>query len=68
MVNGLDDIGLTMQQEDRIQKYERKQWEDYPWIAGSGYMSRHRKAPVEIKAAPVPQTNRGEEKSEPLEW
>jgi len=68
LVNGLDDIGLTMQQEDRIAKYERKQWEDYPWIAGSGYMSRHRKEPVEIKAAPVPKTNRGEEKSEPLEW
>ena len=35
------------------------------WV---GFMSRHRKAPVEIKAAPVPATNRGEEKSEPLEW
>lgn len=68
LTNGFDDIGLTMQMEDRITRYERKQWTEYPWIAGSGYMSRHRKAPVEIKAAPVPATNRGQEKSEPLEW
>ncbi|KAF4553074.1 Aconitase-like protein [Elsinoe fawcettii] len=68
LIEGLDEIGLTMQMEDKIKKYEVKQWTEYPWIAGSGYMSRHRKEPVEIKAAPVPKTNRGEEVGEPLEW
>ena len=68
LINGLDDIGLTMQQESAIARYEHKQWTEYPWIAGSGYMSRHRKEPVEIKAAPVPKTNRGAESGEPLDW
>jgi len=68
LVNGLDEIALTMEMEDQIAKYERKQWTEYPWIAGTGYMSRHRKEPVEIKAVPVPSTNRGEEKAEPLDW
>ncbi|KAG8632034.1 hypothetical protein KVT40_001174 [Elsinoe batatas] len=68
LVEGLDEIGLTMKMEDKIKRYEVKQWTEYPWIAGSGYMSRHRKEPVEIKAATVPKTNRGEEVGEPLEW
>jgi len=68
LVNGLDDIGLTMQQEDRIVKYEKKQAEEYPWIAGKGALKRDRTAPVMVEAAPVPKTNRGEEKQEPLDW
>jgi 3-isopropylmalate dehydratase len=37
-------------------------------LDGSGYLSRHRTGAVKVEAAPVPKTNRGEEKTEPLEW
>lgn len=68
LVNGLDDIGLTMQLDDKIAKFERRRTEDTPWLDGSGYLKRDRKGPVQVPAAPVPKTNRGEEKDEPLEW
>jgi 3-isopropylmalate dehydratase len=68
LVNGLDEIGLTMMKDDIITKFERRRTEETPWLDGSGYLSRHRTGPVKVEAAPVPKTNRGEEKSEPLEW
>ena len=68
LINGLDDIGLTMQDEDKIAKFETRRTQETPWLDGSGYLSKHRPAAVKIAAAPVPATNRGEEKKEPLEW
>lgn len=68
LVNGLDDIGLTMQMEGQIRRFEGRRTLDTPWLDGSGYLKRNRKGPVKVEAAPVPATNRGEEKSEPLEW
>ncbi|TKA31365.1 3-isopropylmalate dehydratase [Salinomyces thailandicus] len=68
LMNGLDDIGLTMQMEGKITKFEKRRTEDTPWLDGSGYLSRHRSGAVKVDAAPVPKTNRGEEKQEPLEW
>ena len=68
LVNGLDEIGLTMMKDDIITKFERKRTEETPWLDGSGYLSRHRTGAVKVEAAPVPKTNRGEEKTEPLEW
>ncbi|KAF2218027.1 hypothetical protein CERZMDRAFT_31209 [Cercospora zeae-maydis SCOH1-5] len=68
LINGLDDIGLTMQDEDKIAKFEARRSEETPWLDGSGYLARHRTGPVKVAAAPVPKTNRGEEKTEPLEW
>ncbi|RMZ00657.1 hypothetical protein D0860_07913 [Hortaea werneckii] len=68
LINGLDDIGLTMQVEEKITKFESRRSEDTPWLDGSGYLSRHRTGPVKVDAAPLPKTNRGEEKQEPLEW
>lgn len=68
LVEGLDDIGLTMQMEDKIKKFETKRTLDTPWLDGSGYLKRNRNGPVKVEAAPVPKTNRGEEKTEPLEW
>lgn len=68
LVNGLDDIGLTMQDDDKITKFEKRRSEETPWLDGSGYLSKHRKGAVKVEAAPVPKTNRGEEKTEPLEW
>jgi 3-isopropylmalate dehydratase large subunit/3-isopropylmalate dehydratase small subunit len=68
LVNGLDDIGLTMQMEDQIRKFEDRRTLDTPWLDGSGYLKRSRKGPVKVEAVPIPKTNRGEEKTEPLEW
>ena len=68
LVNGLDDIGLTMASEEAIQKHEAKRTSVWPWLDGSGYLARHRKGPVKVPAAKVPKTNRGEELSEPLDW
>jgi len=69
LVNGLDDIGLTMQVEDMIQRFEGRRTRDTPWLDGSGYLKRgERTGPVKVEAKPVPKTNRGEEIAEPLEW
>jgi 3-isopropylmalate dehydratase len=37
LINGLDDIGLTMQQDDAISTFEQKRTELYPWLNGAGY-------------------------------
>lgn len=68
LLEGLDDIGLTMQMNDKITRFEKRRTEETPWLDGSGYLSRHRSGAVKVEAAPVPKTNRGEEKSDPIEW
>lgn len=69
LINGLDDIGLTMQLDDKIAEFERKMSRETPWLDGSGYLKRKGMGgKLAVKAAPVPKTNRGEEKKEPLEW
>ena len=69
LVNGLDDIGLTMQMEDKIKKFERARTIDTPWLDGNGYLKKgNRGEPVKVEAVPVPKTNRGETISEPLQW
>lgn len=69
LVNGLDDIGLTMQMDGKIKKFEDRRTRDTPWLDGSGYLQRgQREGPVKVEAAPVPKTNRGEPIQEPLEW
>ncbi|WQF83568.1 Putative aconitase A/isopropylmalate dehydratase small subunit, swivel domain-containing protein [Colletotrichum destructivum] len=69
LINGLDDIGLTMQQNDKIADYERRMSQLTPWLDGTGYLKRDPKTGrLLAKAVPVPKTNRGETKTEPLEW
>ena len=69
LVNGLDDIGLTMQMEDKIAEFERKMTAETPWLDGTGYLKRKGAGgKLAVKAAPVPRTNRGDVKTEPLEW
>lgn len=68
LVNGLDDIGLTMGSVDKIEKHEARRTREWPWLDGSGYLARHRKGPVKIEAAAVPKTNRGDVSKEPLDW
>ncbi|KAK0620292.1 aconitase family-domain-containing protein [Immersiella caudata] len=69
LINGLDDIGLTMQLDDKIAEFEKKMTLETPWLDGTGYLRRKgRGGKLAVKAVPVPKTNRGEEKKEPLEW
>ncbi|KAK0715669.1 putative 3-isopropylmalate dehydratase [Lasiosphaeris hirsuta] len=69
LLNGLDDIGLTMQLDDKIAEFEKKMSRDTPWLDGRGYLKRKGQGgKLAVKAAPVPKTNRGETKKEPLEW
>jgi 3-isopropylmalate dehydratase len=37
LINGLDDIGLTMQQDADISSFEATRSERYPWLNGAGY-------------------------------
>jgi len=67
LVNGLDDIGLTMLMDDKIAEFEKRRTREWPWLDGSGYLAKHRPGPVKIQAAKVPTTNRGLEK-EITEW
>ena len=68
LVNGLDDIGLTLQMEGKIRSFEAKRSLDTPWLDGSGYLKRGNRSATMVEAAPVPKTNRGDVKNEPLEW
>lgn len=69
LVNGLDDIGLTLQMEDKISEFEKKMTRETPWLDGSSYLKRKGQGgKLAAKAVPVPTTNRGETKKEPLEW
>lgn len=68
LVNGLDDIGLTMQMEDKIKSFEAKMSRETPWLDGTGYLKRGKNGALAAKAMKVPTTNRGEEIKEPLQW
>ena len=68
LVNGLDDIGLTMQLAGKIKDFETKRTIETPWLDGTGYMKRGPRGPTKVEAVPVPKTNRGEEIKEPQEW
>lgn len=67
LINGLDDIGLTLQLEDKIVDYEKKATARTPWVDGSGYLKR-KGGRLAMKAAPVPTTNRGQELKDPIDW
>jgi 3-isopropylmalate dehydratase len=57
-----------MQDDEKIAAFEKRRTLETPWLDGAGYLAKHRPEAVKINAAPVPTTNRGEEKKEPLEW
>lgn len=53
LVNGLDDIGLTMQKNDKIESFEEKRTSLWPWLNGQGYKgSATRVVPVASDSAP----------------
>ncbi|KAJ5604623.1 3-isopropylmalate dehydratase [Penicillium lagena] len=68
LINGLDDIGITLQMEGKIRSFETKRSLETPWLDGSGYLKRGNRGATMVEAAPVPKTNRGDVKNEPLEW
>ena len=47
LLNGLDDIALTLHKEEMIKVFEQRRSENWPWLDGFGYQSR--KIPVSIK-------------------
>ncbi|KZT13140.1 uncharacterized protein LAESUDRAFT_719459 [Laetiporus sulphureus 93-53] len=49
LLNGLDDIALTLQKVDKIEEFERHRSERWPWLDGFGYKG---KIPI------VPQTKK----------
>lgn len=69
LVNGLDDIGLTLQLGAKITEFEKKRSLEWSWLDGSGYLARRKRGdgPVRIQAVKVPSTNKGEEK-EIMDW
>ncbi|KAI0206244.1 aconitate hydratase [Astrocystis sublimbata] len=67
LVNGLDDIGLTLQLEDKITEHEKKMSQITPWVDGTSYL-RRKGGKLPIKAAKVPMTNRGQEVKDPIDW
>jgi 3-isopropylmalate dehydratase len=40
LLNGLDDIGLTLQKKDKIATFEESRSVSYPWLDGAGYAER----------------------------
>lgn len=47
LLNGLDDIGLTLQDADEIESFEHRRSEVWPWLDGFGYKAG--KIPVAAK-------------------
>ncbi|KAI9104511.1 putative alpha-isopropylmalate isomerase [Phlyctochytrium arcticum] len=41
LVNGLDDIGLTMQKNKEITEFEERRSREWPWLDGVGYRSKN---------------------------
>ena len=46
LLNGLDDIALTMQRSQSIEAFESKRSELWPWLDGLGYQGKIAVAPV----------------------
>lgn len=40
LLNGLDDIGLTLQKANKIEEFEKSRTEQWPWLDGFGYAKK----------------------------
>jgi 3-isopropylmalate dehydratase len=49
LINGLDDIGLTLQHKDAIEIFETRRSDVWPWLDGAGYAKKGGK----VVAVPV---------------
>ena len=50
LLNGLDDIGLTFQHNEAIEKFDEKRTQVWPWLDGVGYAKKGQKV-VPVKKA-----------------
>lgn len=46
LINGLDDIGLTLQHGEDIEKFEERRSAVWPWLDGLGYATKGGKVPT----------------------
>ncbi|OCF36889.1 3-isopropylmalate dehydratase, large subunit [Kwoniella heveanensis BCC8398] len=49
LLNGLDDIGLTLQHREEIEKFEEKRTTVWPWLDGVGYAKKGKIVAVPLK-------------------
>jgi 3-isopropylmalate dehydratase len=47
LVNGLDDIGLTMQKDGKIEQFEVRRTATWPWLDGKDYTGKATKINVQ---------------------
>ncbi|KAI8379466.1 3-isopropylmalate dehydratase [Radiomyces spectabilis] len=57
LINGLDDIGLTLQKEEKIEQFESKRSDSWPWLDGKDYTG----SATKVKAI-------GTAKKQKLDW
>lgn len=53
LVNGVDEISLTLQIEHKICEFEAKRSMETPWLDGAGFLSRQGNGSGRIEAVPV---------------
>lgn len=52
LINGLDDIGLTLQHRDEIETFESRRSSVWPWLDGLGYAKKGGKVPAKPASPP----------------
>ncbi|KAI8816227.1 3-isopropylmalate dehydratase [Fimicolochytrium jonesii] len=62
LVNGLDDIGLTLQKEDAIRQFEERRTGSWPWLDGVAY--RHKGGVVKVAKG----GKMGGKQGKPIDW
>ena len=67
LVNGLDDIALTMNMEDKIADFESKRQNEMPWLERCGF-SRRKDGAIDKEPWSTPTSTGGREREEELEW
>jgi len=55
LINGWDDISLTMQLDGAIASFEDRRKKSWPWLEGKAYLRRGAKGAVKLEAKPVAQ-------------
>ncbi|KAL9044083.1 MAG: hypothetical protein Q9214_002755 [Letrouitia sp. 1 TL-2023] len=69
LINGLDDIGLTMQMADSISKFEKRMMAKTPWIFNLDKLKGETQgSAVAVDAAHAPKTIGENEKTKSLDW
>ncbi|GMK54585.1 hypothetical protein CspeluHIS016_0111710 [Cutaneotrichosporon spelunceum] len=51
LINGLDDIGLTLAHEGEIAKFEERRTAEWPWLDGAGYAKKGKVVPLRQSGA-----------------